>query len=318
MFFNSKFKIAFEKRTSLAEISDAFRLIYGENDFLPGLIIDIYNEVAVIKLYSTIWIPYLSLISAALNECLKLKAQVLRFSRQVNEHSIEYGLEEGMVIFGKLETPEIIIHEKGVRFYVNVIKGHKTGFFLDHRRNRIQVGKISKALEVLDVFCYAGGFSNHALSNGAKSVTSIDISKQAIQVAKKNAGLNEYSGIHNCLIGDAFDILEDLMLKKAKFDLIIIDPPSFAKSKSEIITALKQYERLAYLGSQLVKDHGLLLLASCSSRIKIDQFKEANESGLSKSNKRYFIWKESGHDVDHPIEMLETSYLKSIYYQFDN
>ena len=136
-------------------------------------------------------------------------------------------------------------------FSANVIKGHKTGYFLDHRANRKQVGEWSKGKSVLDVFSYAGGFSVHALYNGATSVTSLDISKQALEIALENGKLNDYTGEHKIIAGDAFEELQKLIDNKVTFDVVVIDPPSFAKQASEIDLAKKKYAQLAELGEKL-------------------------------------------------------------------
>lgn len=314
-FFSTRISNAFENRKPLFQITNAYRLIHGENDFLPGLIIDHYNQVAVIKLYSSMWFPYLEFISNAIKEITSATTQVLRFSRQVEALKVKHGYTEGQVIYGELKQQEILINENNVHFKINVIHGHKTGFFLDHRQNRILVGELSEGKHVLDVFCYAGGFSTHALSKGAKSCVSIDISGQAINAAKHNVNLNEIKGIHKPMVGHAFNLLQSLILSNKKFDLIVIDPPSFAKSRDEIPRALKQYERLAWLASQLITQDGMIFLASCSSKITEADFLRANENGLNKSNLRYFLKMKNSHDIDHPIEMSESVYLKCCVYQ---
>lgn len=318
LFFKARIAAAYKKRIPLFSITNAYRLIYGENDFLPGLIADIYEDIVVIKLYTLIWLPYLKHICEAIRiKVENTRAIVLRFSRLTQTQISQFNLNEGMVLEGELTEQEVNISESGVQFTVNVIKGHKTGFFLDHRKNRIEIGSLSRNKKVLDVFCYAGGFSIHALASGAKEVHSVDISEQALKLAKQNSESNAYKGKHICIQKDAFDALGELILKGEKFDIIVIDPPAFAKAKSEIDTALKQYERLAKLGAQLIADQGILLLASCSSRINKTEFREAVETGLSKIDRRYSVYKETTHDIDHPILIPEAAYLKSIYYRFD-
>ena len=179
-----------------------------------------------------------------------------------------------------------------IHFSANVIKGHKTGYFLDHRENRRRVGLISKNKKVLDIFSYAGGFSVHALTSGAKSVTSLDISSQALLIAKQNASLNSFIGKHITIADDAFVAMNKLIAKKEVYDVVVIDPPSFAKSKSEISLAKKKYKQLAEIGAKLTAKNGYLILASCSSRIVADSFFEMNKQGLNQSN-RYFILEKS-------------------------
>lgn len=308
--------MAFAKRKTLLETdTNAYRLLFGENDGLPSLICDIYDQVGVMKVYSRIWLPYLEMITAAILKTKKLNALVLRHSRSVSKYTEGTALEEGSLLHGRLPVPEVIFKEHGVLFSAHVIKGHKTGFFLDHRHNRLAVQGLAQDKTVLDVFSYAGGFSVHALCGGARVVTSLDLSGPALELAKKNVALNKVKGRHITLKGDAFRILNDLMQQRQKYDLVIIDPPSFAKAAKEIPKALEQYERLALLGAQLVNRHGILILASCSSRIKPEEFFDLTKKALRNSGRRFTEMNRTLHDVDHPIGFEEGRYLKTIYYR---
>ena len=170
-----------------------------KNDGFPGLIADVYHKVIVIKLYSSIWYPYLQKITEHLLTVSDAMTAVLRLSRSLQQLKDYYNIEDGQVIYGTLTDANIPFIEHGVHFLANVVKGHKTGYFLDHRENRKQVGLLSKNKKVLDVFSYAGGFSVHALANQAKEVTSIDISKQALRLAVQNGKLNNFTGNHKTL-----------------------------------------------------------------------------------------------------------------------
>lgn len=316
-FFLNKINKAFAIRVPLlATNTNSYRLIFGENDSFPGLIADVYNKVLVVKLYSAIWFPYLEIILKQLIEVSQVKTVVLRLSRSLQQMNNTYGLSEGQVIFGTLTNEVIPFVEHGVNFSANVIKGHKTGYFLDHRDNRKRVGALSKNKTVLDVFSYAGGFSVHALVNQAKEVTSVDISKQALALAIENGKLNSFRGAHKTLAGDAFEILRKLITEKKTFDVVVIDPPSFAKSKSEIDIAKKKYRQLAELGVQLTSKGGVLVLASCSSRIVADSFFQINKEVLDHQSRSYILQNKTQHDVDHPISFKEGAYLKTGYYHF--
>lgn len=316
-FFSNKINKAFAIRVPLlATNTNSYRLIFGENDSFPGLIADVYNKVLVVKLYSAIWFPYLEIILKQLIEVSQVKTVVLRLSRSLQQMNNTYGLSEGQVIFGTLTNEVIPFVEHGVNFSANVIKGHKTGYFLDHRDNRKRVGALSKNKTVLDVFSYAGGFSVHALANQAKEVTSVDISKQALALAIENGKLNSFTGTHKTLAGDAFEILRKLITEKKTFDVVVIDPPSFAKSKSEIDIAKKKYRQLAELGVQLTSKGGVLVLASCSSRIVADSFFQINKEVLDHQSRSYILQNKTQHDVDHPISFKEGAYLKTGYYHF--
>ncbi len=314
--FLDKITTAFKKRKPLLETeTNSYRFIYGENDGLPGFIADVYNHVLVVKIYSEIWFPQLKKILPHLIQQSACTSCVLRLSRLVQKNANALNLKDGQVLLGTLEKENILFKEHGVQFMANVIKGHKTGFFLDHRYNRNHLGGLAKDKTVLDVFSYAGGFSVHALVGGAKEVTSVDISAQALVLAEENAALNTYEGKHKTIANDAFVVLEDLIKKRKQFDLVIIDPPSFAKQSKEVDKAKTQYQRLANLGARLVASNGILFLASCSSRVTADAFFEINETTFEKMGSSFQLIKKTFHDIDHPIGFSEGAYLKAGYYQ---
>ncbi|MDT0552471.1 class I SAM-dependent rRNA methyltransferase [Urechidicola vernalis] len=314
--FENKIKEAFDKRLPLLKTeTNSYRLIFGENDHLPSLIADVYSEVLVVKLYASFWFPYLKQVLPILIKTSQAKTTVLRLSRNVQKEKNLLNLKDGQVLDGSLKNEVIIFKEHGINFSANVIHGHKTGYFLDHRANRKRVGEISKGKSVLDVFSYAGGFSVHALAGGAKSVTSLDISKPALEIAKSNARLNSFNGIHKTIAGDAFEELEKLATKKTSFDIVVIDPPSFAKSAAEVNKALTSYKKLTNLGLRLVKNGGTLVLASCSSRVTPDEFYALVEETLQRKKHNYTILDKTKHDIDHPIGFKEGAYLKCIYIQ---
>ncbi|MAM28877.1 MAG: SAM-dependent methyltransferase [Flavobacteriaceae bacterium] len=315
-FFRDKISRAFALRAELlATKTNSYRFIFGENDGFPGLIADVYDTVLVLKLYSAIWLPFLATITEILIEISTVETVVLRLSRSLQKQQ-DFPLQDGTVIFGTLEDETIVFQEHGVYFSANVIKGHKTGYFLDHRNNRKRVGELSKDKTVLDVFSYAGGFSVHALANGAKEVTSLDISEQALELAKENGTLNKSSGIHRTIAGDAFEVMKQLINEQKRFDVVVIDPPSFAKRQKEIPMAEKKYAQLAKLGEKLTANNGLLVLASCSARIPAQDFFDINKEALKKQNRQFSIQDLTGHDIDHPITFKEGAYLKCGYYRF--
>ncbi|MBR9914054.1 MAG: class I SAM-dependent rRNA methyltransferase [Algicola sp.] len=317
-FFHNKILKAFDKRSRLLKTNtNSYRLLFGENDGFPSFIADVYNKVLVVKLYSEIWLPYLPTIISSLRDISHCETVVMRLSRSL-EQSASHPFHDGQVIFGSLEHEVVKFIEHGVHFSANVIHGHKTGYFLDHRENRRQVGLLSKDKTVLDVFSYAGGFSVHALSNGAKEVTSLDISRQALEIAKENALLNNFSGQHHTLVGDAFEEMNTLIHNGKTYDIVVIDPPSFAKQQTEVSLAKKKYAQLALLGAQLTNKKGLLVLASCSSRVSARAFYDVCEQSLKMSGRPYDIEQKTQHDVDHPISFTEGAYLKCGYYRFQS
>lgn len=315
-FFHHKIEKAFALRAELLETkTNSYRLLFGENDGFPGLIADVYDSVLVVKLYSEIWLPYLESILQSLQQISEAETVVMRLSRNL-QNSTNHNFKDGEVIFGTLENEVVKFVEHCVNFSANVIKGHKTGYFLDHRDNRRRVGEMSRNKSVLDVFSYAGGFSVHALANGATEVTSLDISKQALDIARENGKLNVFDGIHKTISGDAFAEMKKLISKGKKYDVVVIDPPSFAKQQSEIDLAKKKYAQLAELGAELTAKKGLLVLASCSSRILAQSFFDLNQRVLNTQSRLFETELKTKHDIDHPVTFPEGAYLKCGYYRF--
>ena len=316
-YFSKKIQKAFALRKGLLQTdTTSYRFIYGESDGFPGLIADVYADVLVVKLYSGIWYPYLLDILPLLLEVSGAHTLVLRLSRLLEKNTIEPYVN-GALLHGELENEVVFFKEHGIRFSANVIRGHKTGYFLDHRENRRRVGAMSPGKRVLDIFSYAGGFSVHALAGGAIEVISLDISAQALEVAVANGKLNPHKGMHKTMAIDAFMGLQQLIDEKSKFDIVVIDPPSFAKSAREIQSAKNSYSRLAILGAQLVSKKGMLVLASCSSRITSRQFFDISENGIKKAGRGFRLEGKTFHDSDHPIGFAEAAYLKCGYYRLD-
>ncbi len=314
--FEEKIAKAYELRKPLL-VSDtnSYRLLFGENDCLPGVIADIYDKVLVIKLYSHIWFPYFNWIVKHLVTISGSETVVIRLSRSLQTKGEVYGLNDGDVIYGDLTNEVVVFREHGVLFSANVIKGHKTGYFLDHRHNRKMVGELAHNKTVLDVFSYAGGFSVHALCGGAKEVVSLDISEHALLMAQNNASLNAHKGKHEIMVADAFEGLQRLINTKRVFDIVVIDPPSFAKRESEKEKAKNSYARLAKLGSQLVTRNGILVLASCSSRVIAEDFFAISEKNILATGRTYTALEKTTHDIDHPVSFKEGAYLKCGYYR---
>lgn len=316
-FFREKLSLAKEKRSALlATDTNGFRLVHGENDGFPGLVVDVYAGVAVLKLYSPAWLPWVETLLPLVVEVEKAKAVVLRLARNTGADAGAWGWDDGAVIHGTLPDPVVVFREHGIQFAANVVDGHKTGFFLDHRENRRRVGELADGLEVLDVFSYAGGFSVHALAGGAAAVTSLDISAPALEQARNNARLNDLdSSRHETLAEDAFAALEQMARSEKEFDLVIVDPPSFAKSAKEVPGALAAYRKINKLALPLVAPGGILLAASCSARVTAEDFFRTVEAVLHASGRGFKLIDKTYHDTDHPIGFPEGAYLKSGYYR---
>lgn len=316
-FFRARIAGAKAARASLlATDTNGYRLLHGENDGLPGLITDVYAGVAVIKLYSPVWFPWLETLLPLIIEAAAAKTVVLRLARNVQSAAANLSLSDGQLLHGVLPEEEVVFREHGLQFIANVVKGHKTGFFLDHRENRRRVGQLAEGREVLDVFSYAGGFSVHALGGGAANVTSLDISAPALAQATRNVQLNfGNEGRHETLAEDAFEALENFARAGREFDLVIVDPPSFAKSDKEISGALAAYRKINTLAIPLVAPGGMLLTASCSARVKAEDFFAVVEKTLQASGRSFKLLDQTFHDVDHPIGFPEGAYLKAGYYR---
>ena len=315
-FWNSQLKKAYYERAELITKGvTGYRGIHGENDNFPGLILDVYGKVGVLKIYSEIWKPYINVLMEEIQMQFDLETIVIRFSRKIAQKN-SFPYQEGDIIGKELSTEKVIFEEYGVQFYAYTKSGHKTGFFLDQRPNRLWVQQNAKGKKILDVFSYVGGFGIHALKGNAKSLTSIDISQHAMDVASENIELNKLdASLWTPLSMDAFIALENLIQNNEKFDIVIIDPPSFAKQSSEVSNALKQYERLARLGRELVAQNGTLILGSCSSRITLEDFQEAHKNANITTSHGWRHIHTTLHDDDHPITFPESNYLKTIFYR---
>lgn len=312
-FLREGFVQALSLRNPLLEKVTGYRAIHGENDGFPGWILDVYDRTGVGKVYSKIWTPYLNVMLPLILEVFELDRLVFRRSRKLmDHHDIPYS--EGDVIGVPLPEEKVRFEEYGVSFYADPVAGHKTGFFLDQRANRYWVQKHASDRTVLDVFSYVGGFGIHALKGGATFLTSLDISAQAMELARDNIQLNELDHSRwNPVVGDAFKKMAGWITEKKAFDMVILDPPSFAKQSSEVPMALRQYERLAKMGAALTTRHGYLILGSCSSRISMEDFKNVHQNVLNKGE--WEVVREAGHDLDHPVRFAEAEYLKTIVYR---
>lgn len=315
--FKQKIAEAADKRSHLtATGTNGYRLIFGEGDYLPGLIVDRYGDTIVIKIYSAAWFPHLADILAGLDQAVPSQRQILRLSRNVQAGET-WGLKDGDVLKGDLPSGPIEFVENGLNFAADVIHGHKTGFFFDHRNNRQRVGKLARNKRVLDVFAYTGGFSLYAAAGGAKSVMSLDISQPALTAAEHNFALNkDRSEVAHCrhetVAADAFKAMEDLANTRGTFDLVVVDPPSFAKSKGEIDGAVKSYARLTRLALTLLAEQGILVMASCSSRVSNELFYETVINTAAEEGRPLWEQFRSSHAADHPLRdgFPEGAYLK--------
>jgi len=321
-FFEAKIAAASAKRQQLVDSASGptpttgYRVVHGENDGMPGLVIDRYGHVVVVKLYSAAWVPHLHELVPAIRKVVPCASVVLRMARNLKDQEL-HGLEEGMSLHGPDVVQRVPFLEYGLRFEADVVHGQKTGHFLDQRENRIDIGKRALGAKVLDMFCCTGGFSVHAAAGGARSVLSVDASPHAIEDTIRNMSLNgDLSAVaacqHETIIGEAFATLEKLNAERAKFDIVIVDPPSFARNSLGVYKAIHAYERLTELAAPLVTKEGVLLQASCSARVDEADFVRAAHTGATRAGYELDIVNRTQHAIDHPIGFTEGAYLKAI------
>ncbi len=286
--------------------TNSFRLINGEGDGFPGLVVDIYNNVAVMKhdhpIMEKVWNRQAVAEKIRADfpqvECVYLKRK-----------NIED--EKGLNVVGTLPE-ETTFKENGMLFASNIRDAAKTGFFLDQRDNRALIQGFSKGLNVLNLFSYTGGFSIFAAKGGAKSVTSVDIGKAAIAAVTRNFELNGLQTEHRDIATDAFEFVEKEFQNKAKYGLVITDPPSFAPNAKSVATATAAYIKIFLNSIRLVQENGLFAASSCSSHISTEAFLEITSEAFSKANKRGTLIHLGAQPVDHPypLAMSELKYLK--------
>jgi len=313
--FQNKLTTAMRIRAGLEEKNTTgYRLVHGENDGLPGLVLDRYADTLVLKLYTPAWIPHLKDFCEALAQVSTAKHLILRLNRLLQKQTeFLHGLSDGMTI-SRLTPPSLILFkENGLVFESDPIHGQKTGFFLDQRDNRARVEKLSMDKSVLNVFAYTGGFSVYAARGGAKEVVSVDVSVPALEAAVRNMGYNKLTVPHETIAEDAFDVLERMASQKRLFDVVIIDPPMFAQSEKQIDGALSAYRKLTRLGLSVLRKGGTLVQASCSSRVESDSFFESIHQSAKEAGRRLTEIERTGHALDHPVHFKEGAYLKCLF-----
>ena len=319
-FFKARLEAALKRRGHLeAEGTDGYRVLHGENDGFPGLVLDRYADTAVLKIYTPAWVPWLRTVFPLIVDAVGPKRVILRFSRAAAAHpDLLHGLKDGDVLYGDAPPDRVRFRERHLFFEADPIRGQKTGFFLDQRDNRARVEERAKGKRVLNVFSYSGGFSLTAARGGAREVVAIDRSAPANAEAANHFSINaDVANVaacaHRTITGDAFGAMEDLAATNERFDVVIIDPPSFAHAKEDVDTALRAYTRLATLGLGLVTEGGHLVFASCSSRIDEEQLEEALRAGAATAQRYLHIVERTSHADDHPIGFPEGRYLKCLF-----
>jgi 23S rRNA (cytosine1962-C5)-methyltransferase len=288
-----------------------YRLIHSEADFLPGLVIDRFDNVLSCQI-STAGMENLAPILISALEKIFPDAAII-FRNDVSARKFE-GLELYTKIIKGEVTDEILVEENGLKFFADVKSGQKTGWFFDQRTNREFIGSLAENCDVLDAFCYVGGFGLNALKNGAKSITFVDSSESALSHLRKNIELNNFTQTCEIICDKVVEVLDNPEFQKRRFDLIVLDPPAFVKSKKDFSVGLKAYEKLVKLSTTLLRKNGVLMLASCSHNASLSDLIAAANEGLRKSGRKARLIRTFGAGFDHPVNpaLKESEYLKSV------
>ncbi|NWG34752.1 MAG: class I SAM-dependent methyltransferase [Chloroflexi bacterium] len=314
-FFRKRIRSAIDmrRRSNVEGQSNAYRLIYAEADSLPGLIVDRYDDVLVLQSLTAGSEYWKQTLADLLLEETGLAVIYERSDADVRELeglSPKVGLLRG-------ETPPfpMTIHEHDLKFLVNLQSGHKTGFYLDQRRNRLRVRELAKDRDVLDCFCYTGGFTVNALAGGAQSVLSVDSSAEALALCKENITLNSLpAGRHTALEGDVFQLLRKFRDENRSFDLIILDPPKFAPTAAHAEKAARAYKDINLLAFKLLRPGGVLVTFSCSGGVDSALFQKivAGSALDAEVEAQIVEWLSQG--ADHPVSLHfpESAYLKGL------
>ena len=308
-FWVHKIKVAYSLRASSGlpnDYTNCYRLINAEGDGLPGLIIDIYNGVAVVQAHSAGMQADREEISNALKNVFEERIHAIYYKNAGKE-----GSKDGEYLFGMGVVPHIV-NEHGNKFYVDWELGQKTGFFLDQRENRNLLGEFSKGKKILNTFCYTGGFSVYALQAGAAVVHSVDASEKAIVLTRKNIELNGFDVTkHECYTEDTFEFLKD---KKDVYDIIILDPPAFAKHKEAKHQAMKGYQRLNAEAMRMIKSGGIIFTFSCSQVVDRQLFYDTVVSAAIQAGRQIKVLHHLSQPADHPVSIFhsEGEYLKGL------
>ena len=313
-FFATRLAEALKLRKALRldrEDNNAYRLVHGEGDFLPGLIVDIYGNTAVVQAHS----PGMHFARTAIaNALVALDGVDIKNVYYKSETTLPYKAQldpQNDYLIGGFETNVAI--ENGLKFHVDWLKGQKTGFFVDQRDNRSLLEHFARGRKVLNMFCYTGGFSFYAMRGGAELVHSVDSSAKAITLTDANVELNfPGDARHKSYAEDAFKFLDSM--EKDSYDLIVLDPPAFAKHRSKMKNALRGYQRLNAKAFEKISSGGILFTFSCSQAVNKDQFRLAVFSAAAQSRRKVRILHQLTQPADHPINIYhpEGEYLKGL------
>jgi 23S rRNA (cytosine1962-C5)-methyltransferase len=312
-FFQSRIEHAAARRAAFPIDSTALRLVHGEADGLPGVIADRYGDVVVAQLSTAGADYWRDAIADALVATTRCRALLER--SDVDVRALEGLPMQAGLLRGGAPNDAIEIQEHGLRYWVDVVRGHKTGFYLDQRENRRRVGAIAAGGRTLNAFCYTGGFTLNALAAGAESVLSIDSSGSALALARENAALNGLGDARaDWLEADVFEALRRLRDRAATFDVIVFDPPKFAPTAAHAERAARAYKDINLLGFKLLRPGGLLVTFSCSGGVSADLFQKIVAGAAADAGADVEIVSRLQADTDHPVALAfpEGEYLKGL------
>ena len=319
-FLRMRVKNAWEYRKTVMDELGSCRVIFGEADFLPGLTVDKYEDVLVVESLALGIDRLKEKIIGILKEILKEDGIIIRGVYERSDSKVREleGMEPAKAFIGEPFDTKVQITENGVKYMVDVKDGQKTGFFLDQKYNRRAVARLCKGKEVLDCFTHTGSFGLNAACAGAAHVTAVDASELAIGQAKENAALNGVSDIVDFKVEDVFELLPALMDEGKKYDVVILDPPAFTKSRETIKKAVKGYREINMRGLKLVKDGGYLATCSCSHFMDEQLFLQTIREAASLSHRRITRVEFRQQAPDHPVLICgneNSYYLKFVIYQ---
>ena len=321
-FWHDRVEEAVGRRAALdATGTTGYRLVHGENDGMGGLVVDRFDRTLVVKLYTTAWLYHLDSIITSLFETVVADRLVVRLARTIaHSHDIvTAGVHDGQVVVGSTPPEQVPFTELGLRFGADVQRGQKTGWFLDQRENRRRVAERSAGCRVLDVFSSAGGFSVHAAAAGAELVHSVDLSPHAIEAARRNMDRNRAEVErceHRVTVGDAFDVMADLVTAGERYDVVVVDPPAFARAAAHRPRALRGYRRLASLGMELTESDGLYVQASCSTQVGAEDLHTIVHAAARDRGRRILASESTGAGIDHPVTFPQGRYLDAVFARF--
>ncbi len=313
-FWSSRLRSAFQMRRSIGIVdnphNNTYRLVHGEGDNIPGLVIDVYGDTAVMQAHSVGIHQHRMAIARCLVEVAGDRVKNVYYKSETTlPYKADLGQEDGFIVGG---SDDNVAMENGLKFHVDWLKGQKTGFFVDQRENRSLLERFSSGKKVLNMFCYTGGFSFYAMRGGAELVHSVDSSAKAIELTTRNVEMNFPGDTrHEAFCEDAFKYLDRM---GDRYDLIILDPPAFAKHRGALHNALKGYTRLNQKAFEKIQPGGILFTFSCSQVVTKDNFRNAVFTAAALAGRKVRILHQLHQPADHPVNIFhpEGEYLKGL------